>query len=744
MMRAFPACIVALACIAIAASSREASAILDAEGFRAVPVAHAEWPISAVAVAPDGRLFAAIQARGRSQSDGPPTTAEIRVYDTYKTTDGAIIDEGRLWATVPNVRADNASQGLLGIAVAPDFAASGLVYVYLTTDAEDGNQHVRVYRDVNGAGQLVGTPLQSLEPPEGNGDRNGAPLAFGVDGCLYLGVGDNGWNERWNSQLLVGTDPITWEEQSQFCEAVCTGPISYPNRLIAAHDGKPNHAGKILRLDVSGGAVAQPGPEPPFTAQRFAFATGMRDPAALAVHPLTGQLWVSERGDDVRTELTVAERGDNLGWPCLEGDQVAPSMTSCIEDVDDVHAAHPDWKEPSVMFEDAETPAGMAAYTGLGYPAEYYGDLFYVMRDGARIYRVDLKPPCFQPAGGDLEPLPFHASDDDGDFRALIDEDGDDDVDNVWFQAFRDVVEAPNPWQKTSLYVAANQWNTNELDVHSAIFRIEFATTYTPYAGATGRVADSCFSGGVENPFARPVCVEPGGPCQGKADGESCADANPCNGAETCQGGVCAAGTPAADGSSCDGAVPCRQGGLCDAGACVPGPPVADGTACPDGDPCNGTETCVAGACTPSASGPAPLDVTSLTVKKNGNLTLAGNVLPAFDVAPIDRDPVALVLRTGGTPFFQALLAPSPSWGRSKPPRQFTYKDKAGSAGGVKLFQLKAKKSSSTLGLTVKAKNPALGGVQQPSLDARLVVGQQCFETSLMCAKKGASMRCRP
>jgi glucose/arabinose dehydrogenase len=741
-MHAFRTLTFAALLFAVPGFVSDAAAILDAEGFRAVAVAHSRWPISAVAVAPDGRLFAAIQAHGRSEEDAT-TTAEIRVYDSYKTTDGALMDEGRKWADVTGVRASNWSQGLLGIAVAPDFAASGLVYVYLTTNAEDDNQHVRVYRDVNGSGQLVGAALQSIEPPEGNGDRNGAPLEFGVDGCLYLGVGDNGWNERWNSQLLVGTDPITWEEQSQFCEAVCTGPISYPNRLIAAHDGKPNHAGKILRLDVAGGAVLQPGPEPAFTAQRFAFATGLKDPAGLAVHPLTGQLWVAERGDSVRTELTIAERGDNLGWPCLEGDQVAPSMTSCIEDVDDVHAAHPEWAAPSVLFEDADTPAGMAAYVGLGYPAEYYGDLFYVMRDGARIYRVDLKPPCFQPTGADMTPLAFHDSDEDGDFRALFDEDGDGEIDNVWFQAFRDVVEAPNPQQKTSLYVAANQWNSNELDVHSVIFRIEFATTYTPYAGAAGRVADSCFAG-LENPFARAACTEPGGPCQGQADGASCADDNPCNGAETCQGGVCAAGTPAADGSSCDGAVPCRQGGMCDAGVCVPGPPVADATPCPDGDPCNGLETCVAGVCTPSAGGPAPLDVTNLTVKSNGNLSLVGTVLPSFDVAPTDRDPVSLALRTSGTPFFEASLAPSPSWGRSKPPRLFTYKDKAGTANGVKLFQLKSKKSSNSLALTVKAKNPALGGVQQPAIDARLVVGEQCFETALTCSKKGAAMKCRP
>jgi glucose/arabinose dehydrogenase len=49
-------------------------------------------------------------------------------------------------------------EGLLGIALAPDFASSKLVYVYLTTTDEDVNQHIRVYREnANGTGDCVGT-----------------------------------------------------------------------------------------------------------------------------------------------------------------------------------------------------------------------------------------------------------------------------------------------------------------------------------------------------------------------------------------------------------------------------------------------------------------------------------------------------------------------------------------------------------------------------------------------------------
>src|SRR5262249_37562655 len=124
--------------LASASAPRTARAVLDTEGFRAVAVAQTEYPISAVAVPPRGRVFAA------GQELGPPTapdpgTAEIRVFSSYKSTDGSTLDTGSVWATVEGVRATTMEEGLLGIALAPDFASSKLVYVYITTTDEEIN-----------------------------------------------------------------------------------------------------------------------------------------------------------------------------------------------------------------------------------------------------------------------------------------------------------------------------------------------------------------------------------------------------------------------------------------------------------------------------------------------------------------------------------------------------------------------------------------------------------------------------
>jgi hypothetical protein len=82
-----------------------------------------------------------------------------------------------------------------------------------------------------------------------------------------------------------------------------------------------------------------------------------------------------------------------------------------------------------------------------------------------------------------------------------------------------------------------------------------------------------------------------------KADGSSCSDHDPCNGAETCQAGQCTAGVPEPDGTPCDDGNICNGLEECQGGACTAGPPLPNGTPCDDGNACNGTEACQAALC---------------------------------------------------------------------------------------------------------------------------------------------------
>jgi glucose/arabinose dehydrogenase len=735
-----PSLTLALA-LASAGAPRIAGAVLDTAGFRAVAVAQTAYPISAIAVAPDGRLFATVQELGQT-TGSTPGTAEIRVFDAYKTTDGSTLDVGTVWATVDGVRSTTMEEGLLGIAIAPDFATSKLVYVYLTTTDESVNQHIRVYHEnAGGTGDYVGTVQTTLEPPTESTNRNGGHMAFGVDGCLMAGVGDNGGGNRWDAQLMSGTDPIQGSETTALCTNVCLGTTEYPTRTVT-NDGLPNFAGKVMRLAVDGGALAQPAPGNPFASQPSVFGAGLRNPAGLAVHPLTGQLYVVDRSDSLQAEVDLVTPGSNQGWPCLEGSDVASTnAAACLagHTKDEVYANHPTWSHPIVAHTANPQVTGVAAYAGLAYPEEFYGDVFYLLRDSARIYRIDLTPPCFMPAGSELTPLVFHDSNNDNDFRAVYDIDGDMDFDNVGLSVLTAITQGPSPVGQDALYVAGKQGGGFTDD--SVIYRIEFATTFTPYSGPLGRVPDSCFAG-IENPFTRATCVTSGGACAGQPDGTSCDDGDGCNGTETCQGGLCQHSAPAPDGTSCAAADGCHAAGTCQSGQCAGGAVLPDGTPCPDADPCKGTETCQAGACT-SSGGPASLDLGAITVRGSA-VIMSGQVSPPGPIAASTTDAVSMTIQAGGADLFAASLThpeSDPNWLRSKPPALFKYKDGTRSSGGLALLQMKQR--GPAYALKVKGKNDALRTLQGGAVGAKLVVGSQCYMATLPCVKHGKSLKCK-
>ena len=89
------------------------------------------------------------------------------------------------------VRGNHGEQGLLGLAFAPDYVASGRFYVYYTDkDARQVVARYSVSSDPNRADPESGEPLYVMADRAPN--HNGGMLAFGPDGYLYIGTGDEG------------------------------------------------------------------------------------------------------------------------------------------------------------------------------------------------------------------------------------------------------------------------------------------------------------------------------------------------------------------------------------------------------------------------------------------------------------------------------------------------------------------------------------------------------------------------
>lgn len=181
------------------------------------------------------------------------------------------IDPGgrvRVVGEVPGV--DGRTEGgLLGIAVARDFARSPWLYAYFTAGEEN-----RVVR-MRYAGGRLGRPEVLIDGIAAAGIHNGGRLAFGPDGMLYAGTGDAG--DR---------------------------PLSQDRRSLN---------GKILRLAPDGRVPAgNPFPGSPV------WSFGHRNVQGLA-WDARGRLWASEFGQNTWDELNLIRPGGNYGWPEVEG-----------------------------------------------------------------------------------------------------------------------------------------------------------------------------------------------------------------------------------------------------------------------------------------------------------------------------------------------------------------------------------------------------------------------------------------
>ncbi len=90
-----------------------------------------------------------------------------------------------------NVTVDSSGErGLLGVALHPDFASNGFIYVYYTST--ETSTHNRVSR-FTATGNVAGSELKLVELPTLSGatNHNGGAMHFGLDGKLYVAVGDN-------------------------------------------------------------------------------------------------------------------------------------------------------------------------------------------------------------------------------------------------------------------------------------------------------------------------------------------------------------------------------------------------------------------------------------------------------------------------------------------------------------------------------------------------------------------------
>ena len=248
------------------------------KGFTSFRVAAGLSAATALAIAPDGRVFVGGQ------------TGALRVVkdDKLRSEPFVTLAVDRTW-----------ERGLIGVALDPGFARNG--FVYLTYVASDPFPHHRVSRftargDVAETGSefilLKGDDQRTLGGPVKAGHQGGA-LHFGADGKLYIAIGDQ--------------------------------TAGHPAQRLDTFQGK------LLRINPDGTIPADnPFFEKAAGKYRAIWALGLRNPYTFAVQPGTGRVFINDVGEARWEEINEGSAGANYGWPAVEGPSDDPRYCAPI------------------------------------------------------------------------------------------------------------------------------------------------------------------------------------------------------------------------------------------------------------------------------------------------------------------------------------------------------------------------------------------------------------------------------
>lgn len=234
--------------------------------------------------------------------------------------------------------------GLLDVALHPQFAENGLVYLsYAARGAGGvGTEAAR--------GRLVDHRLEDVkvlfrqQPKSSAGRHFGSRLVFDRQGQLYITLGDRG--EMARAQKL---DDL---------------------------------AGKIVRLTADGQIPA----DNPFVNRAGVrpeiYSLGNRNVQGAALHPVTGELWTHEHGPQGGDEVNVIRAGRNYGWPVITygveyviGTQIGEGTQK------------PGMEQPLHLWVPSIAPSGLAFYQGDRFP-RWRGDLFVGALRGQMLVRL--------------------------------------------------------------------------------------------------------------------------------------------------------------------------------------------------------------------------------------------------------------------------------------------------------------------------------------------------------------------
>ena len=265
------------------------------------------WAVTSL---PDGRL--AITEKGGT----------MRIATTEGIVSGKI--EG-----FPEVD-DRNQGGLLDVAPAPEFSTSRTLYFTLAERTPQGSL-TAVGKGILSNDETTIDNFQIIYraiPYFDNSMHFGSRIVFDKEGNIFITTGERSSLEtRYNAQ-----------------------------KLETAH-------GKVIHITTDGNAVQGN----PFINTEGVlpeiYSFGHRNPQGLDIHPVTGELWLSEMGPRGGDELNIIESGKDYGWPTItygieyNGNIIGDGITQ-----------KEGMEQPIYYWDPALSPSGMAFYNSTAIP----------------------------------------------------------------------------------------------------------------------------------------------------------------------------------------------------------------------------------------------------------------------------------------------------------------------------------------------------------------------------------------
>ncbi len=264
-------------------------------------------------------------------------------------------------------------RGLIGLALDPNFSTNGFVYLLYVYEpngnaADTTPKTARLTRVQANPANLdvalpnsevvlmgkIGTAPCSSSPAGADCMGSDASahtvgtVKFGIDGKIYVGMGDG-------------------------------GDFNFADQLSFRAQDLNTYNGKILRINPDGTA---PSDNPFFdgnvnSVKSKVYAYGLRSPFRFTHKPGTSEVYLGDVGATHFEEINRG-RGANFGWPCYEGTTTNPDFQSAFPGQ---CAAIPASAITNPIHNYARgggaAIVGGPFYTGTNYPVKYRGSMFF-------------------------------------------------------------------------------------------------------------------------------------------------------------------------------------------------------------------------------------------------------------------------------------------------------------------------------------------------------------------------------